>query len=229
VAASALAQGCGNLTSGTVLFDLDGALTDSAPGIAGSINAALQALGHAVVPKLDWAIGPPIDDVMARLMRQYGDNRVAEGVALYRQFYGASGLFDNALYPGIPDMLDNLVGAGFALCLATSKRRAFAERILAHFGLAGRFRGIYGSEEGGLLDHKPALIAHILAREAVLPADAVMIGDRHYDVAGAHANGVRAIGVTWGYGGIAELRAAGADAFAFEAGSVPPQVMAILE
>jgi phosphoglycolate phosphatase len=217
------------VTGGTVLFDLDGTLTDSAPGIAGSINAALQALGHAPVPELGWAIGPPIDDVMARLMRQCGDDRVAEAVTLYRQFYGASGLFDNALYPGIPTMLDNLVAAGFTLCLATSKRRVFAERILAHFGLAARFRGIYGSEEGGLLDHKPALIAHILAREAVRPADAVMIGDRRYDIEGAHANGVRAIGVTWGYGGIAELRAAGADALAFEAASVLPQVMAISE
>jgi phosphoglycolate phosphatase len=217
------------VTGGTVLFDLDGTLTDSAPGVAGSINAALQALGHAPVPELDWAIGPPIDDVMARLMRQCGDDRVTEGVALYRQFYGASGLFDNALYPGISNMLDDLVTAGFTLCLATSKRRVFAERILAHFGLATRFRGIYGSEEGGLLDQKPALIAHILAREAVRSADAVMIGDRRYDIEGAHANGVRAIGVTWGYGSIAELRTAGADALAFEAGSVLPQVMAILE
>ena len=77
---------------------------------------------------------------MARLMRQCGDDRVTEGVALYRQFYGASGLFDNALYPGISNMLDNLVAAGFTLCLATSKRRVFAERMIANFGIGARFR-----------------------------------------------------------------------------------------
>jgi phosphoglycolate phosphatase len=214
----------------TALFDLDGTLTDSAPGIIASITAALLAVGHVPDPDLDlrWVIGPPIDGVMARLLGEDGTRRVAEAVSLYRQFYGESGLLANALYPGVAGMLDSFAAAGFALCLATSKRRVFAERILARLGIAGRFRGIYGSEDGGKLDHKPALIAHILGREGVRPTDAVMIGDRRFDIEGAHANGVRAIGVTWGYGHVAELQAAGADALATDTAAVLPQALVVL-
>ena len=90
---------------------------------------------------------------------------------------------------------------------ATSKRRDFASRILDHFGLAALFRGIYGSEPGGALDHKPELLAHILRRESIDPGAAVMVGDRHHDIDGARANGVPVIGVTWGYGGAGRIAA----------------------
>lgn len=198
----------------TVLLDLDGALVDSLPGIAASGRAALAALGHPPDPGLDIAamIGPPIEEMMQLMLARYGDDRVAEGVAAYRADYGARGLLASAPYPGIPEALDALRAAGARLMLATSKRRVFAERILDHTGLAPRFAAVHGSEPGGALDHKPELIAHILARHDLDPAACVMVGDRRHDIAGAHANGVRGLGVLWGYGAREELEAAGADA-----------------
>lgn len=112
--------------------------------------------------------------------------------------------------------------AGARLILATSKRRVFAEQILGHTGLAPRFAAVHGSEPGGALDHKPELIAHILARHDVDPDACVMVGDRRHDIAGAQANGVRALGVLWGYGSREELEAAGADALV----AAPPDLAA---
>jgi phosphoglycolate phosphatase len=213
-----------------VLFDLDGTLTESAPGIIACVHFALRGLGHEPDPAVDlpWVVGPPLEDVLARVLAPYGDDRVAAATALYRQRYSSVGLFENALYPGIPEMLAGFTAAGFSLFVATSKRRAFAERILAHFGLADRFAGIYGSEEGGLIDHKPELIAHILTRETLSAEHCVMIGDRSYDIAGAHANGLRAIGVAWGYGAPGELAQAGADAIVDQVGGLLPATRGLL-
>ena len=214
----------------TVLLDLDGALVDSLPGIAASGRAALVALGHPPDPGLDIAamIGPPIEEMMQLMLARYGDDRVAEGVAAYRADYGARGLLASAPYPGIPEALDALRAAGARLMLATSKRRVFAERILDHTGLAPRFAAVHGSEPGGALDHKPELIAHILARHALDAADCVMVGDRRHDIAGAHANGVRALGVLWGYGSRDELEAAGADALVGDPADLAAAALALL-
>lgn len=168
-------------TQPTVLLDLDGMLVDSLPGIEASCRAALS------------------------------DDRVGEGVAAYRADYGARGLLGSTPYPGIPEALAAMRDAGAQLILATSKRRAFAEHILDHTGLATLFAAIHGSEPGGALDHKPELIAHIIARYGLDPAACVMVGDRRYDSSGAHANRVRALGVLWGYGSRDELETAGAD------------------
>jgi phosphoglycolate phosphatase len=203
-----------NRSAPCLLLDLDGTLVDSQPGILASCRAALRSLGHEPGPSMDLAsvIGPPMDDVMRYLLAPYGDDRIAEGVAAYRADYGDKGLLMTELYPGIADALHSIHETGRArLFLATSKRRTFAERILGNLGLSDCFEGIYGSVPGGAIDHKPELIAHILA-ENDLPADrCVMVGDRRYDISGAHANDVRAIGVLWGYGSLEELETAGAD------------------
>lgn len=210
-----------------VLLDLDGTLTDSRPGIVAGIHHALRALGHEPDPAEDltWVIGPGLEHVIARVLAPYGDDRTALAVAEYRQYYGTVGLFQNAVYPGIPEALASLRAHGFDLLVATAKRTRFARPILEHFGLAASFRGIYGSEDDGL-DSKPELIAHILARE--MPSRAVMVGDRAYDVAGAHANGLRAIGVAWGYGGPGELAEAGVDAMVASPADLPAIVAAEL-
>lgn len=197
----------------TLLLDLDGTLTDSKPGILASYTAAVQALGHTPDPAIDLTpfVGPPIADAMRAILAAYGDTRVTAGVDAFRAFYGASAMFDSTVYAGVPAMLDAARGRGCRLFLATSKRQAFAQRILEHFGLAGFFDGIYGAIPGAALDHKPALIAHILASEAVDPAHTLMVGDRNFDIAGAHANHVRAAGALWGYGAPGELEQAGAD------------------
>ena len=196
-----------------VLLDLDGTLTDSRPGIIASYHAALRSLGHEPDLSIDltFVIGPPPEVIMVGVLAHYGDTRVAEAVHLYRDHYGRDHLFDNAVYDGIPAALDDLAAAGFALYVATAKRTIFARRILERFGLASRFAGIYGSEPGGAFDRKCDLIGHLLAREAISPAAAIMVGDRSHDIEGAHINRLPAIGVAWGYGGADELRASGAD------------------
>lgn len=198
----------------SLLLDLDGTLVDSQPGILASCRAALRSLGHEPGPSMDLAsiIGPPMDDVMRYLLTPYGDDRIAEAVAAYRADYGDKGLLVTELYPGIAEVLHSIRDKGQArLFLATSKRRIFAERILDNLGLSACFDGIYGSVPGGAIDHKPELIAHILAENDLRADRCIMVGDRRYDISGAHANDVRAIGVLWGYGSREELETAGAD------------------
>jgi len=155
-------------------------------------------------------IGPPIEDVMRYLLQQFGDDRVAEAVDAYRQDYGARGLLLSEVYDGIEEAL-GAMSQSANLYLATSKRETFARRILANKGLDSLFTGIYGSTPAGDIDHKPELIAHIIRVNELHPDRCVMVGDRRYDIAGAHANSVRAIGVLWGYGTRDELESAGAD------------------
>ncbi len=214
----------------TILLDLDGTLTDSRPGIVASYHAALRDLGHAPDPAIDltFAIGPPMQAVMGRVLALYGDDRVEAGVAAYRGHYGATGLFENSVYAGIPAAIDELAAAGLRLFVATSKRRDFAVRILEHFGLASRLAGIYGAVPGGALDDKAALIGHLLAEQGIAPDAAVMVGDREYDVRGGHANGVKVLGVLWGYGTRAELEAAGADGLVSAPGELAAAVRALV-
>lgn len=197
----------------SVLLDLDGTLIDSQPGILASCLAALRALGHEPDETLDIKrfIGPPLEDVMQILLQPHGDDRVGEAVAAYRRHYGESGLLGSEPYPGIGRSLEEMRQAGLRLYLATSKRETFASRILHHLGFAAYFDGIHGSVPGGGLDHKPELLAHVLLHHNLLPSHSLMVGDRRYDISGAHAVGMRGLGVLWGYGTRDELETAGAD------------------
>jgi phosphoglycolate phosphatase len=197
----------------SVLLDLDGTLVDSQPGILASCMAALRALGHEPAEILDIkrVIGPPLEDVLQFLLQPYGDDRIGEAVLAYRQHYGEIGLFGSELYPGIGASLEAMQQAGLRIYLATSKRETFARCILEHLGLAPYFEGIHGSVPGGELDHKPELLAHILSEHGISPAHSLMVGDRRHDISGAHAVGMRGLGVLWGYGTRDELETAGAD------------------
>jgi phosphoglycolate phosphatase len=197
----------------SVLLDLDGTLVDSQPGIAASCLAALRALGHAPDDDLDLtpAIGPPIEEIMQVLLKPYGDDRVAEAVLAYRQHYGERGLFQSEPYPGIAQALEEMRQAGLRIYLATSKRAIFARRILEHLELDAYFNAIHGSVPGGEFDHKPELLAHILSEHDLGPSHGLMVGDRRHDIIGAHAVGMRGLGVLWGYGSRQELETAGAD------------------
>jgi phosphoglycolate phosphatase len=197
----------------SVLLDLDGTLVDSQPGILASCMAALRALGHepAEIPDIKRVIGPPLEDVLQFLLQPYGDHRIGEAVLAYRQHYGEIGLFGSQLYPGIGASLKAMQQAGLRIYLATSKRETFARCILEHLGLAPYFEGIHGSVPGGELDHKPELLAHILSEHGISPAHSLMVGDRRHDISGAHAVGMRGLGVLWGYGTRDELETAGAD------------------
>jgi phosphoglycolate phosphatase len=202
------------VTSPAALFDLDGTLTESGPGIIASVRAAMATLGHAIDPAedLSWVIGPPLEAMMQRLLEPFGDARLAEAIDAYRAEYGAAGLFNSRVYPGIEAALDAFRAAGWQTYVATSKRSDFAHRILAHFALTDRFRAIYGSDGSGGLAEKRELIRAVLDRETLAAAETVMIGDRSYDIDGARANGVKGIGVAWGYARNGELQQAGADA-----------------
>ncbi len=192
----------------TALFDLDGTLTDPKEGITRSAQHALERLGEPVpeADALTWMIGPPI---LASFVRLVGEERAHEGVRLYRERYASVGLFENAVYPGIPALLTRLQGEGVRLLVATSKVHGFARRILDHFALGSFFQAVYGAE----LDHRNAdkatLLGVLMREQGLDPATTVMIGDREHDAISARANEIACIGVTWGYGSREGLRRAG--------------------
>jgi phosphoglycolate phosphatase len=136
---------------------------------------------------------------------------VDRAVALYRDHFAREGMFDNRLYDGIPELLGELGAAGVRAAVATSKLTRFAVAITAHFGLADHFEVVLGATEGPERRHKTAIVAETLRRLGGPPA-AAMVGDRRDDMAAAAAHGLRAVGVTWGYGSVEELTAAGAEA-----------------
>jgi phosphoglycolate phosphatase len=199
-----------------IVFDLDGTLIDSKPGIVAGLRHAMHQMGHELPPEaaLDWAIGPPLVEVLAELLRPFGDDRAEEAAVHYRAWYGAGGLFNAHVYPGIPELLARLSQLGKALFVATAKRADFARRVLDHFDLARHFRAIHGSQEPGRFDHKAQLLHHLLQVEGLSAAETVVVGDREHDVIAAKANGLRMIAVTYGYGSREELQVAGASEWA---------------
>ncbi len=195
-----------------LLFDLDGTLTDSRPGIISSIRHALAANG-LTAPEPDdllWCIGPPILESFRKLVGPDSPELFEPTVATYRERYGSIGLFENSVYLEIPETLLEMRDLGHTLHVATSKAEIYARPILEHFGLAGSFTSINGSELDGTRANKTDLIAHILRQQGFAASDAVMIGDREHDMLGAAGNGIPAIGALWGYGSGAELVASGA-------------------
>ena len=169
------------------LLDLDGTLSDSRPGIAASFRHTLRELGHDpnAVGDLTWAVGPPIAVSLARLLAPFGDDRIEDALTIYRAQYSDVGIYDCSVYAGVLGMLDTLRDAGVVMCIATSKRRDFAERVIDHLGLRAYIRTVYGAEPGGRLDHKHDLLAHILAAENFTPSACVMLGDRLHDIEAA--------------------------------------------
>jgi phosphoglycolate phosphatase len=194
----------------TIFFDLDGTLTDPKPGITGSIQYALTRLGREMPSQdeLAWCIGPPLRASFVTLLG--GEEHADRGVELYRERFGDVGLFENSVYPEIEAVLAKLSEASFRMFVATSKPHVFARRIVDHFGLNSHFEHVFGSELDGTRVHKADLIAYALEQTGADPSRSLMIGDRSHDVLGAKANGIDAIGVTYGYGSREELIAAGA-------------------
>ncbi len=194
-----------------VLLDLDGTLTDPREGILRCIKFALLGLGEQCPSdaELDRYIGPPLKSSFDALLGA-NSHKTTKAIELYRERFASKGIFENKLYPEIPDALATLVDHGAVLVLATSKPTAFAERIIEHFRLSAHIRAVYGSELDGTRSDKAELIAHILKSEGISPAEASMVGDRMHDMIGARANGVLGIGALWGYGSRQELEDSGA-------------------
>jgi phosphoglycolate phosphatase len=196
----------------TLLLDLDGTLTDPRDGIVRSLAFALRALGAPVPSEGELArqIGPPLEDTFRALLPDATAPRVAAAIEQYRVRFDRIGWRENRVYPQVPGFLAALRARGLRTVVATSKPHLFAARIARHFELAPQLDAIYGSELDGTRGRKPELLAHILACEGIPPERAIMVGDRHHDVEGARAHGMRSLGVTWGFGDRAELHAAGA-------------------
>jgi phosphoglycolate phosphatase len=198
-----------------LLFDLDGTLTDSRPGIITSIRHALSENGLPVpdADNLTWCIGPPILESFRKLVGPGASEELFDRtITTYRGRYGSEGLYENSVYPEIAETLARLRADGHTLHVATSKAECYARPIVEHFGLGGNFTSINGSELDGTRANKAELIAHILQLYRIPAIDAVMIGDREHDMLGAGKNGIPAIGVLWGYGSGGELMSSGATA-----------------
>lgn len=196
-----------------LLFDLDGTLTDSVLGITRCLQHALVSLGHSVPSpeQLKRFIGPPLQKTFSALLETDDPAVVDKAIRLYRSRYGTVGLFENAVYPDIPEGLAALEKDGHRLWVATSKPRPYAERILEHFNLLGCFEKVYGSGLDGGNTEKPDLIKALMVGERLAADGTWMIGDRSHDIVGARANGLKAIGVLWGYGSRNELIQAAPD------------------
>lgn len=195
----------------TVLFDLDGTLSDSAPGILSSLRHAFGELD------LEWLdddaahalLGPPFYLTLPPLV---GADRVDDVIARYRRHYvEGGGMFDTAVYAGVAEVVQALSARGVRLAVATSKPEVHAATILEHLGLRHHFDTVGGDTLDGALGSKALVVGEVLRRLGEPdPASVLMVGDRSHDVAGAAAHGVGCAGVLWGYGSAAELTAAGA-------------------
>ena len=194
-----------------IMFDLDGTLTDPMIGITKAVRYALDHYGIKVMDLRDLIpfIGPPLTESFENY---YGFSReqAIEAVEIYREYFAPTGIFENEIYPGIPEMLARLKAAGASLYVATSKPQVFAEQILDHFDIREPFTYVCGSELNGARVKKADVIRFILDKYRIKPEDAVMAGDRHHDIDGAAACGVMSLGVLFGYGSREELESAGA-------------------
>ena len=192
-----------------ILFDLDGTLTDSGEGI---INCAMLALSHFGIPlpsrdAMRVFVVPPLRDTFS----DFGvpEDRIEEAIRIFRSRYIPIGKYENTPYPGIEELLSKLREAGYALYVATSKPETMAVDILTKFGLARYFAAICGATMDGSRDEKSKVIAYLLDQIG-RRSPSVMVGDTAFDVLGAAAHGIPAIGVSWGYGSVEDMRNAGA-------------------
>ncbi len=214
-----------------VFFDLDGTLTDSKVGITRSIQYAMTKMGRTApaAHELYPYIGPPLRSTFADLLDSSDHTVLEQAVSLYRERFGTIGLFENELYPSIPETLATIRATGCRTYVVTSKPVGFAKRIVEHFDLSRLLEGVYGSQLDGSQTDKAELIAHVLTNENLPASRVVMVGDRGHDMAGARSCGVYPVGVSYGYGTEDELRNHGAAAIADSPGSIPPLVRAQLD
>ena len=197
----------------TILFDLDGTLTDPGEGITKSVAYALASFGITVQDRrtLYPFIGPPL---VESFMGFYGftAEQAKQAVEKYREYFSQQGIFENTPYPGIHQALAQLKGQGKRLLLATSKPTVFARQILERFDLLPYFDFVGGSDLEGKRGQKEQVIAYTMEQAGVQRAGAWMVGDRKHDVLGARENGLPCAGVLYGYGSREELEEAGAAA-----------------
>lgn len=208
----------------TILFDLDGTLTDSGEGI---INCAILALEHFGLPipsreEMRVFVGPPLHESF--INHGVPADQADEAIRIYRSRYIPIGKFENTPYPGIRELLEALKAAGHKLFVATSKPEKMSIEILEHFDLAKYFDQICGATMDTSRSSKEAVIEYLLHRNGRAD-NMIMVGDTKFDVLGAKLHGIPTIGVSWGYGKVEDLRDAGAVAIV----NTAEELLALLE
>ena len=200
------------LQQSIILFDLDGTLTDSAEGVIRSAQHMQEKMGISkwADEDLKFIIGPPLVKTFTEDFKM-NEEDTQRALAHFRERYATVGLFENKVYDGIPEMLEELRKKGKRLAVATSKKEETAVRILKHFGIDGYFEVIGGDNREIGRDTKAKVIDYVLEKMNGNKTDAVMVGDRKFDVEGAHLVGIPCIAIEYGYGGREEFAACGAD------------------
>jgi phosphoglycolate phosphatase len=196
-----------------ILFDLDGTLTDPVEGITRCLQYALERLDRPC-PSLEILashIGPPLRQTFAAVCDSTDRALIEQAVALYRERFATVGLYENHVYDGVPEMLGELRSRGRSLFVATSKPKQYAQKILEHFSLAACFVEAHGNDMEGRLDDKAEMLSELIGRHCLIRDQTIMVGDRKFDVVAAKKNGIRSVGVLYGYGSQTELMEAGAD------------------
>ena len=197
---------------GTILFDLDGTLTDPYIGITNGVIYALENMGREAPSResLKSFIGPPLYDEFRRKFAM-SDEEAKEAVRLYRVYYPEKGLYENKLIDGVEELLQALRAQGKRICLATSKPEPFAKKILEYFGIDGYFDHIGAATLDGSIGTKTEVLRHVLDKTGADVEDCVLIGDRMHDIIGAHEVGMKCIAVLVGFGDREEFQEYGAD------------------
>ncbi|HLM03998.1 MAG TPA: HAD hydrolase-like protein [Blastococcus sp.] len=212
-----------------VLFDLDGTLVDSEPGIFASVRSAAAALGlpEPTAEQLRAMVGPPLQDGFALVLGVPGQD-VPRAVAAYRETYAGGALLDVTVHAGIPELLTALADADAVLAVATSKPEPFAVRVLEATGLLRYFASVHGATLDGAVRHKDQVVGAALAAHPEA-RDPVLVGDRSHDVVGAAAHGIPCIGAGWGPAPDGELEAAGAAVVAATPSGVVPALLQTID
>ena len=195
-----------------ILFDLDGTVSDSKPGILKAMQYAMKSFGIEIkdeeLNSYSYFLGPPLRDGFKK-MGKLKDEEIESAVKKYREYYIPIGMFENELYPGIKDLLIKLKENGKTVILATSKAEVLAKQILEHFALLKYFDFVGGCELDGRRSDKTEVILYALEQCGILSdkekAKAIMVGDRNHDIIGAAKAGIESVGVLYGYGSKEEL------------------------
>ena len=204
-----------DMKKSVILFDLDGTLTDSEQGIINSVAHALEKSG---VKEYDRAllrafIGPPLVDCFMKYFN-FSEERSRAALDYFREYFTEKGIYENSVYPGIPELLKKLKAAGYTVGVATCKPEVFAKKILDRFCLLPNVDLLAGATLDEKRNSKPEVIKYAIDTFGFSPESAVMVGDRDCDITGAHRYGLTAVGVLYGYGGREELLSVNPDRLA---------------